>query len=397
MKIKDYLKLFGISNLDFSKDLGISNVSLSRYISGERFPERNILQKIYQITDGLVDANDFFIEKTNSKLLSEFQKKKINEIVNKIKKGSRNNLAKAITLIESSLMSHKLESNFLLSKLPSNQDSIRIGITGVPGVGKSTFIETFGMMLVNLGHKVSVLAIDPSSNKSGGSILGDKTRMTKLSVNKNAFIRPSPSQGHLGGVAKKTNDSINCLEAAGFDIIFIETMGVGQAETAVYDMVDIFLVMLLPSGGDELQGIKKGIIEMADIIVVNKADGNLKKSAEITMSEYKNAQTMISKIRKDISPEVLVCSSTESIGFDEIWSYTKKFIEISRKNGSFFDNRKKQKIKSVWNNLNSMLNGFVENDIKNKEFVKKIIKDVENNNLDVNNATEIIFEFISNN
>ena len=397
MNLKEYLKLFKISNLNFSKSLGISNVSLSRYISGYRLPERKILEKIFQITDGLVDANDFYLEKKNSNLLSEIQKQKIKEIVNEIKKGNRNYLAKAITIIESTLLSHKLESNLLLSKLPNNQNSIRIGITGVPGVGKSTFIETFGMTLVDLGHKVSVLAVDPSSNKSGGSILGDKTRMTKLSVNKNAFIRPSPSQGHLGGVAKKTNDSIRCLEAAGFDIIFVETMGVGQAETAVYDMVDIFLVMLLPSGGDELQGIKKGIIEMADLIVVNKADGNLKKSAEITMLEYKNAQTMISKMRKDLTPEVLMCSSIESFGINEIWNYIKKFIEISRNNGSFFENRQKQKMKSIWNNLNSRLEVYIEKNIKTKEFVKKIIKDVENNNLDVNNATEIIFDYLSNN
>ncbi len=397
MNLKEYLKIFKISNLDFSKSLGISNVSLSRYISGDRLPERKILEKIFQITDGLVDANDFYLEKKNPNLLSEIQKQKIKEIVNEIKKGNRNYLAKAITIIESTLLSHKLESNLLLSKLPSNQNSIRIGITGVPGVGKSTFIETFGMTLVDLGHKVSVLAVDPSSNKSGGSILGDKTRMTKLSVNKNAFIRPSPSQGHLGGVAKKTNDSISCLEAAGFDIIFVETMGVGQAETAVYDMVDIFLVMLLPSGGDELQGIKKGIIEMADLIVVNKADGNLKKSAEITTSEYKNAQTMISKMRKDLTPEVLMCSSIESFGINEIWNYIKKFIEISRNNGSFFENRQKQKIKSIWNNLNSRLEFYIEKNIKTKEFVKKIIKDVENNNLDVNNATDIIFDYLSNN
>ena len=397
MNLKEYLKIFKISNLDFSKSLGISNVSLSRYISGDRLPERKILEKIFQVTDGLVDANDFYLEKKNPNLLSEIQKQKIKEIVNEIKKGNRNYLAKAITIIESTLLSHKLESNLLLSKLPSNQNSIRIGITGVPGVGKSTFIETFGMTLVDLGHKVSVLAVDPSSNKSGGSILGDKTRMTKLSVNKNAFIRPSPSQGHLGGVAKKTNDSISCLEAAGFDIIFVETMGVGQAETAVYDMVDIFLVMLLPSGGDELQGIKKGIIEMADLIVVNKADGNLKKSAEITTSEYKNAQTMISKMRKDLTPEVLMCSSIESFGINEIWNYIKKFIEISRNNGSFFENRQKQKIKSIWNNLNSRLEFYIEKNIKTKEFVKKIIKDVENNNLDVNNATDIIFDYLSNN
>ena len=245
-------------------------------------------------------------------------KKQVDEIHKRLTKGEKKYLAKAITLIESSLSFHQLESDYLLSKIKANNNTIRIGITGVPGVGKSTFIESFGMKLINLGLKVSVLAVDPSSKTTGGSILGDKTRMMRLSVNKNAFIRPSPSQGHLGGVAKKTSDSILCLEQAGFDIIFVETMGVGQAETSVYDMVDIFLVLLLPAGGDELQGIKKGIIEMADLIIVNKADGNLKKLANLTMQEYKNAQNLISNNRKDITPEVLTCSSIEEIGLENV-------------------------------------------------------------------------------
>ncbi len=394
MNLKDYLKLYNITKLNFSESLGISNVSLSRYISGERLPEKKILKKIFEISGGLVDANDFYLEKQNSQFLTDRQKENISEIVRQLKNGNKNKLAKAITIIESSLHSHKLESNFLLSKLKDNQNTIRIGVTGVPGVGKSTFIESFGMKLIDMGHKVSVLAVDPSSKRSGGSILGDKTRMTKLSVNKNAFIRPSPSQGHLGGVAKKTSESIRCFEEAGFDIIFVETMGVGQAETAVYEMVDIFLVLLLPSGGDELQGIKKGIIEIADLIVVNKADGNLKKSAEITMSEYKNAQKMITKVRKDQSPEVLMCSSIESLGIKEVWNFIEKFIYISRKNGSFFENRQKQKIKSIWSNISSGLDSYIETNLKTKEFVKKIIKDVENNKLDVNNASKIIFDYI---
>lgn len=395
MKIKDYLKFYGVSNLDFSKKLGISNVSLSRYISGERLPEKKVLKKIYQVTDGLVDANDFYLENTKSLILTEDQKDNILKIIKKLRMGDRKSLAKAITIIESSLPIHRLESNFLLSQLVHNQRSIRIGVTGVPGVGKSTFIEAFGMKLIEKGFKVSVLAVDPSSKRSGGSILGDKTRMTRLSVDNNAFIRPSPSQGHLGGVAKKTSESIRCLEEAGFNIIFIETMGVGQAETAVYDMVDIFLVMLLPSSGDELQGIKKGIIEIADLIIINKADGDLKKSAEITLSEYKNAQQMISRIRKDISPEVLMCSSIESFGIEEIWRFIERFIDLLKRNGSFFQNRQKQIIKSLWSDINSKLNEYIENDLKTKKFVKKIIKDVENNKFDVNNASTLIFDYLS--
>ena len=218
--------------------------------------------------------------------------------------------------------------------------------------------------------------------------------MMRLSVNKNAFIRPSPSQGHLGGVAKKTSDSILCLEQAGFDIIFVETMGVGQAETSVYDMVDIFLVLLLPAGGDELQGIKKGIIEMADLIIVNKADGNLKKLANLTMQEYKNAQNLISNNRKDITPEVLTCSSIEEIGLEDVWSFIKKFVKRRKKNNLFYETRKNQKVNAIWSNLNTKMEDYLNNDLKNKNFIKKIIKDVENENLDVNNAVKLIFNNI---
>ena len=394
MKLKSYLKLFEISNIDFSKKIGISSVSLSRYISGERLPEKKILNKIFKLTDGLVDANDFFLSSSPSQDLSEIHKEEIKKMVLNIREGKLKDLAKAITLVESSLKLHNAQADLLLSKLKQHKNSLRVGITGVPGVGKSTFIETFGMSLIDRGFKVAVLAIDPSSKRTGGSILGDKTRMMKLSVNKNAFIRPSPSQGNLGGVAKKTSESIRCLEEAGFNIIFIETMGVGQAETTVYDMVDIFLVLLLPSGGDELQGIKKGIIEMADVIIINKADGNLKNTAEITMLEYKNAQNMISNIREDISPEVFLCSSTESIGITKIWNFIKKFEKIRRDSGSFYQTRIQQQTKAIWRNIFLKSQDYIENNLKYKDSVKKIIKDVEKNNFDVNNASKIIFDSI---
>ncbi len=394
MKLKNYLKLFNISNIDFSKKIGVSNVSLSRYINGERFPERRVLSKIFQTTNGLVDANDFYLARIPNSELNDDQKAELNNMVNNLRKGKLKFIAKAITLIESSLKLHKLQASFLLSKLKDKNDSLRIGITGVPGVGKSTFIETFGMTLIDLGYKVAVLAIDPSSKRSGGSILGDKTRMMRLSVNKNAYIRPSPSQGHLGGVAKKTRDSIRCLEEAGYNIIFIETMGVGQAETTVYDMVDIFLVLLLPSGGDELQGIKKGIIELADLIIINKADGSLKNTADITMSEYKNAQTMISKSRNDILPQVFQCSSTENTGINKILSFVKEFEKIRKNSGSFYRTRNEQQIKALWSDISLKTQEFIENDLRAKEFVKKIIKDVEKNKFDVNNASKIIFDSI---
>ena len=394
MNLKSYLKLYNITNIEFSKRLGISNVSMSRYINGDRFPEKKILNKIYELTDGLVDANDFYLDFSTSEGLSESQKDEVNLISYNLKNGEKKFLAKAITMIESSLKKHQLQSSLLMSKLSDKKNSLRIGITGVPGVGKSTFIESFGMKLIKQGFKVSVLAVDPSSKRTGGSILGDKTRMMQLSVNKNAYIRPSPSQGHLGGVAKKTSESIRCLEEAGYDIIFIETMGVGQAETTVYDMVDIFLVLLLPLGGDELQGIKKGIIEIADLIIVNKADGKQISSAEITKSEYKNAQSIISKNRKDVSPDVLVCSSLETKGFEEIWSFIREFEKIRRRNGSFDNNRSEQKIKAIWRDLDLRTSDYIESELKSKNFVKKIIKDVENKNFDVNNASNIIFNYL---
>ncbi|MEE2694734.1 MAG: methylmalonyl Co-A mutase-associated GTPase MeaB [Pseudomonadota bacterium] len=395
MKLKNFLKLYKIPHSKFSRNLGVTSVSLSRYINGDRLPEKRILKKIFELTNGLVDANDFYLDSEEESKITEEEKMVANEILENLRNFEKRYIAKAITLIESSLICDKVKSSYLLSEFKDNFESVRIGVTGVPGVGKSTFIEAFGMKLIDLGFKVAVLAIDPSSKRSGGSILGDKTRMMRLSVNKNAFIRPSPSQGHLGGVAKKTNESIRCLEEAGFDIIFVETMGVGQAETAVYDMVDIFLVLLLPSGGDELQGIKKGIIEIADLIIVNKADGNLEKSAILTKTEYNNAIKLISRTRKGITPDVLTCSSTECYGLDEIWDFIKKYTKICKKNGSFFQTRKLQKIKSLWNNVNLKINDFVNYDLRSKDFVKKIIKEVENNNFDVNNASKVIFDFLS--
>ena len=289
MKLKKYIKFKKTSNLDFAKKISVSPVSLSRYISGDRFPEKQILIKIFKETEGLVTPNDFVFSE-NEKNKFKNNEEDLTKFIKKIRSGSKRYLARAITLVESSLKSDQKIFKIITKIQNKKNNSIRVGITGVPGVGKSTFIENFGMKLINLGYKVAVLAVDPSSKMSGGSILGDKTRMEKLSINPNAFIRPSPSGGHLGGVAMKSYESLMCLEEAGYNFIFVETMGVGQkAETAVYDMVDIFLVLMLPSGGDELQGIKKGIIEMADLIAINKADGELKKSAEITQREYKNA------------------------------------------------------------------------------------------------------------
>ena len=393
MKLQDYLRFRRIKNKTFAKLLNISPVSLSRYISGERFPEKEILIKIHNLTEGLVSPNDFCLQDEKNYDFNENQQIELKKFHQHILSGSRKHLGKAITLIESSREKDQIISEKLLELFKGNDKSIRIGITGVPGVGKSTFIESFGMTLIRKGFKVAVLAVDPSSRFSGGSILGDKTRMEKLSVNKNAFIRPSPSSGHLGGVAKRTSESILCLEEAGFNIIFVETMGVGQAETEVYDMVDIFLVLLLPAGGDELQGIKKGIIEMADLIIVNKADGELKKSAEITQREYKNASHIINKSRINQDIGVVICSSLNQFGFDNVWKYILKFIDIRKKNNDFINERNSQKINRMWGLVDLKVKGFVKN-ISSRKFVEELLKDVKKNNLSVYRAVKMISNYI---
>tara|TARA_B100000029_G_scaffold509597_1_gene599169 strand:- start:626 stop:1819 length:1194 start_codon:yes stop_codon:yes gene_type:complete len=395
MNLKQFLQFKRITQLDFAKKLNISPISLSRYIGKERLPEKNILLKIYNLTDGLVSPNDFYLNNETQMQLGFNKIKEIKNLAKNIKLGKRKYLGKAITMIESSLEEDQQATQFLLNQFKRNDNSIRIGITGVPGVGKSTFIESLGLKLINEGLRVAVLAIDPSSKKSGGSILGDKTRMERLSVNPNAFIRPSPSDGHLGGVAKKTSESILCLEESNFDVIFVETMGVGQAETAVYDMVDIFLLLLLPSGGDELQGIKKGIIELANLIIVNKADNGLKKQAEITQREYINAINIKNNSRKEEKIDVLTCSSLESKGFEKIWKYIKKFVELRKKNQKFFQNRQSQRSKWMWNAVNLKTRDYIQKDLKFRTFTKKIQNDVEKNLLGIVEASDIILSFIT--
>jgi LAO/AO transport system kinase len=234
-------------------------------------------------------------------------------------KGNRRSLAKAITLIESTREEDRMTAQQLLEGiLPYAGNSLRIGISGVPGVGKSTFIEAFGLHLIRAGKRVAVLAVDPSSPIAGGSILGDKTRMESLSREPKAFIRPSPSQGALGGVAHKTRESMLLCEAAGFDVILIETVGVGQSEYEVSTMVDFFLVMLLPNAGDELQGIKRGILELADALVVNKADGESIPLAERTRQHYQNAMNLL--VHDDFwQPPVLMCSAQDGVGITDVW------------------------------------------------------------------------------
>ena len=249
-------------------------------------------------------------------------------------------LGRAISLVESTLPAHQLMAEAIINAcLPHSGNSLRLGITGIPGVGKSTFIESFGLHLIAQNKKVAVLAIDPSSQKTGGSILGDKTRMEKLSQNPNAFIRPSPSAGSLGGVARKTRETIILCEAAGFDTIIVETVGVGQSETAVKSMVDFFLLLLLPGAGDELQGIKRGIMEMADGIAINKADGQNLQKAQAAASDVKRALRLYPTDKNQWQVPVQLCSATENTGITELWETIEMYVRHSTSKGFFAHNR----------------------------------------------------------
>ena len=289
--------------------------------------------------------------------------------------GNRTLLSKAITLIESALPKHHILAQEIISGcLPHAGNSIRVGITGVPGVGKSTFVETLGKLLTSSGHKVAVLAIDPSSTRSKGSILGDKTRMEDLANDPDAFIRPSASAGSLGGVARKTRESIILCEAAGFDCIFVETVGVGQSETAVHSMVDFFLLLMLAGAGDELQGIKRGIMEMADAIIINKADGNNRQKAELARLEYKNALHLYPATASGWEVPVEMCSALENEGIDDIWKIIEQYRSMMTiENNYFFQKRKEQTVQTMYDSIDQQLNErFYRN-----EAVKKMIAQLE--------------------
>ncbi len=284
----------------------------------------------------------------------------VEEYVKGILSGDRVLLSQAVTLVESSLPEHQETAQAIIEQcLPHSGNSIRVGITGVPGAGKSTSIDAFGMHLLEQGHKLAVLAIDPSSERSKGSILGDKTRMEKLSMAENAFIRPSPSAGSLGGVARKTREIIVLCEAAGFDYIFVETVGVGQSETAVHSMVDFFLLIQLAGTGDELQGIKRGIMEMADGIVINKADGDNIDKANMARRQLRNALHLYPLPESGWSPEVLTYSGYYKIGIAEVWEMIHRFIAFVRENGYFDRKRKEQAKYWMFESINEQLrNGF---------------------------------------
>jgi LAO/AO transport system kinase len=273
-----------------------------------------------------------------------------------LRDGDRKALARAITLVESSRADHRRDAVALLETLlPASGKAVRLGITGVPGVGKSTFIEAFGLHLVEEQHRVAVLAIDPSSKRSGGSILGDKTRMEALARQPAAFIRPSPARGTLGGVARRTREAMLLVEAAGFDVVIVETVGVGQSETAVADMVDMFLLLLAPGGGDELQGLKKGIVELADALIVNKADGDLKAAAGRTAAEYRNALRLLHPSTAAWSPPVMLCSALTGAGVAEVWATALRYRAAMEQAGLWAAHRAAQARAWLWAELSDSL------------------------------------------
>jgi LAO/AO transport system kinase len=298
----------------------------------------------------------------------------VSYLSDEILKGNTLALSEAITLLESSNQTDYQKAQALIkSILPHTGQSIRIGITGVPGVGKSTFIESFGTYLTEIGHKVAVLAIDPSSEKTGGSILGDKTRMAKLAINKNAYIRPSATAGSLGGVARKTRESILLCEAANFDVILVETVGVGQSETAVHSMTDFFLLLMLAGAGDELQGIKRGIMEMADAILISKADGDNVKKANLARLDYKNALHLFPPNDNNWIPKVETLSTYENHGIKKTWEIIKTFEKQTKDNGFFELNRINQQ--KYW--MNETLKEHILNDFFGNAEVKALIEDTQ--------------------
>ncbi|HPA15519.1 MAG TPA: methylmalonyl Co-A mutase-associated GTPase MeaB [Desulfobacterales bacterium] len=308
-------------------------------------------------------------------------------------------IAKTITLIESALPDHKDIARKVISAiLPHTGESVRLGITGVPGAGKSTFIEALGMMLIQKGHQVAVLAVDPSSKRSGGSILADKTRMENLSIQEKAFIRPSPSGVTLGGVARKTRETMLICEAAGYDVVLIETVGVGQSETTVASMVDFFLVLMIAGAGDELQGIKKGLLELADALAINKADGDNIQRAKLARRQYETALHFLNPASRHWTPPVLTCSSLGSAprGIEEIWNTVLKHREIMTSTGEMDILRRQQSLDWMWFLLDEGLKERFNRNLNVKKRLPEIIRDVKNGALEPTLAADQLLFLLDN-
>ena len=317
-------------------------------------------------------VNPYFVRRKRRELSTD-------EYVAGILEGNITILAQAITLIESNNPAHYAKAQEIIERcLPHSGRSVRIGITGVPGAGKSSFIEAVGNMVTSLRHKLAVLAIDPSSERSGGSILGDKTRMESICHNPDIFVRPSPSAGSLGGVARKTRETIVLCEAAGFDVIFIETVGVGQSETAVHSMVDMFMMLQISGAGDELQGIKRGIMEMADMMVITKADGENVTKAELAKAQYQGALHLFPLPDSEWRPQVYTCSSHEGTGLKEVWEGVEQYLQHIELNGYFMTNRNRQNKYWMYETINETL----KSSFYNNPEIEARIADVEQRVLD---------------
>ncbi|WP_417899706.1 methylmalonyl Co-A mutase-associated GTPase MeaB [Bacillus haimaensis] len=321
------------------------------------------------------------------------QERSTEEIVSGVKAGIRSDLAQAITLVESNAARHFSKSQDILQELmPDTGKSVRIGISGVPGAGKSTFIEAFGLYLCSLGKKVAVLAVDPSSTRTGGSILGDKTRMEQLARHPQAFIRPSPSSGTLGGVHRKTRESILLCEAAGFDVILVETVGVGQSEAIVRDMVDFFLLLVLTGAGDELQGMKKGIMELVDAIVVNKADGENAAKARKTAEEYKQILHFLQPATEGWETKAFTCSALYDIGIVQTWNTIIEFLETTTASGEFDKRRNEQKKTWLYTSVKRQLEMmfFQNNEVKKQLPVME--EEIQEDRISVSAAVKQLME-----